>query len=346
MKCKKLNIVIIVISVVALFGYLIWTEGFSNLIQILSRVKPFWVLCAVLLMIVYWLLESLILHICVKKFHRPQQFKNTLRTSMIGQFFNCVTPSASGGQPMQAFHMVRTGVPLGIAGCTLLTKFIVYQTTLTVYCLIILIFQWKFFMVKVSGFSWLVLVGFLVNAVIMLGLICICCFRRFTQWAAIGLVRLLAKLHIVKDKEEKLRYIHEELDKFYESFAMMKQNKLMILQMTVLSAVQLTAYFSITYFIHLSLEHTAASYVLILAAQSFVLMISSFVPLPGAVGGAELSFFTFYQMFFTQGTLNMAMLFWRLITFYLPILVGMFFVLPITGRRKDSGEPVEQAVQA
>lgn len=334
MKLKKINIVIILLSVVALIAYIIWSEGFTNLINVLASVKPFWMFCALALMLLYWLLEGVVLHICVKRFHRPQRFSKTMRTTMIGQFFNCVTPSASGGQPMQAFYMTRTGVPLGIAGCTLITKFIVYQTTLTIYSLVILIFKWKFFVQQVPGFSWLVLLGFVVNAAVMVGLICICCFRRFTQWAARGLVRLLAKIHLVKNKEKRLQYIDDELDKFYESVTMMKQNVGMIVQMVLLTVVQLTAYFSITYFIHLSLEPHPASYMLILAAQSFVLMISSFVPLPGAVGGAELSFYTFYQIFFSQGTLNMAMLFWRFLTFYMPILVGLFFVIPVKGKEK------------
>lgn len=41
---------------------------------------------------------------------------------------------------MQAVHMVKCGVPLGVASSSLLVKFIVYQGTLTLYSLVILLF--------------------------------------------------------------------------------------------------------------------------------------------------------------------------------------------------------------
>ena len=64
-------------------------------------------------------------------------------------------------------------------------------------------------------------------------------------------------------------------------------------------------------------------------------MISSFVPLPGAAGGAEYSFHTFFAPFFAPYgiSVNLAMLLWRLITFYFPILAGSCFLF--FGPNKD-----------
>jgi uncharacterized protein (TIRG00374 family) len=62
-----------------------------------------------------------------------------------------------------------------------------------------------------------------------------------------------------------------------------------------------------------------------MAAQAFVTMVAAFVPLPGASGGAEGSFFLFYSMFFTQGTIFPAIILWRIITFYFNILFGCIF---------------------
>ena len=64
-----------------------------------------------------------------------------------------------------------------------------------------------------------------------------------------------------------------------------------------------------------------ASITTMVAAQVFVTMVSAFVPLPGASGGAEGSFYIFFGMFFKSAIIP-AILLWRIITYYANILVG------------------------
>ena len=59
-----------------------------------------------------------------------------------------------------------------------------------------------------------------------------------------------------------------------------------------------------------------------MAAQAYVSMVSAFVPLPGASGGAEGSFMIFFTMFFTGGTVIPAMVIWRVLTYYINLPVG------------------------
>lgn len=59
-----------------------------------------------------------------------------------------------------------------------------------------------------------------------------------------------------------------------------------------------------------------------MAAQAYVSMVSAFVPLPGASGGAEGSFVLFFSAFFQNSTVIPAMVIWRTCTYYLNIQVG------------------------
>ena len=73
MKFKKLNIILIVLSLVALFVYMGCVDGFGNILNAVKSANPFWMGGSVLLMVVYWVLEAVILHMVVLKFHRGQQ---------------------------------------------------------------------------------------------------------------------------------------------------------------------------------------------------------------------------------------------------------------------------------
>lgn len=331
MKHKKLNIALIIISFAALFFYVIYTEGFGNIVNGFKTTNHFILTAAFSLIIAYWFLESVILHLIIKVFHPEQRFASTVRTSMIGQFFNCVTPFASGGQPMQAYSLLKSGVPLGISTCSLLIKFIIYQITLTVYSLAALIFKFNYFAGSISGFKYLVLLGFTVNTVIVAALLSVFFFRNFTLKAARVIINFLHKIKIVKQPEAACEKADKEINEFYRSFTMLKNHFSMVVKCSLLSALQLTVFFMIPYILALAFGIQNISAVNLISAQAFVTMVSSFVPLPGAAGGAELSFYVFFEMYF-QKSVSIAMLLWRIITFYLPIAVGIFFVF---NRKKE-----------
>lgn len=325
MKVKKLNLIIIFVSLIGIIGYVGFTD-FKEMASIIHSVKFTWILGTLLLMAIYWFLETLSLHLVIKKLHHKQHFNKTLQTTMIGQFFNCITPFSSGGQPMQAVHMVKTGVPFGVASSCLLIKFIIYQVVLTLYSLVVLWMKLGEFSAEVNGFTYMVMIGFIVNTLVVLALLSIGCFKKITIKVVFKIINNLEKVKLIKNKEQKKFYIIKEFDSFYKSFIWMKNHKKVIFYMAMLSAVQLTAYFLIPYFIHRSFG-LQGQILSIIAAQAFVLMISSFIPLPGAAGGAEVSFFTFFKLFFPANLLNISILLWRMITFYLTICIGMCFTL-------------------
>lgn len=57
-------------------------------------------------------------------------------------------------------------------------------------------------------------------------------------------------------------------------------------------------------------------------ASAYIMMIGSFVPIPGGTGGLEYAFVTFYSTFITGPVLNAIMLLWRFITYYFGMIVG------------------------
>ena len=106
-----------------------------------------------------------------------------------------------------------------------------------------------------------------------------------------------------------------------------------MLAMAGMTVLQLTAFFLVPYCVLMALGIPRLQMAEVVAAAAFILMISSFVPLPGASGGAEGSFYMFFQMFFkSSGSVSVAILLWRMFTFYLPIVVGVYFARHLAGR--------------
>ena len=341
-KSNKLNLIVCGIAFIIML-IVLFSEGIENIINALRQLNPLFLLMAIGCMIVYWLGEALGLHFAAKSLAPDTKFRTTFLVTMIGQYFNCITPFASGGQPMQVYTFMKRGMPLGSAMTALLSRFIVYQFTLTLYSAVFLIFRLSMFTDgDLKPLTFLVMVGFIINTFVIALLFMLAFFRAATTKLAHAVVRLLGKLHIIKDVDDKLEYIDKELSTYYENFLFIKSQPVMILKMFLATVVQLLVYFSITYVIYIGFGMNKTDFFTIIACQAFVLMISSFVPLPGAMGAAEGSYAAFFKGIFGDYYTGVSTFIWRFLTFYLPILIGIVINLRMTKKGMDLNEAEEK----
>jgi len=333
------SLLLSVFSLIFLLVYLVNVDGISAAASVLKQTRVAWLLLAVGCMALYWFLEAYALHLTVRGVHLPQKFRDTMRISMIGQYFNNITPFASGGQPMQSYFMIRRGAQLSESMSALLTKFIVYQITLTAYCLVTLILRFSFFVNAVQHLMVLVLIGFAVSASVTAFLIGAAFFKKGLTGTVNFIIGGLAKIRIVKNPDARRKAAGIEIEKFSALFRQMSKNKPMLLKLSLITVVQLTANFLIGNIIYLSFGLSGADTLTLLACQAFVAMISSFAPTPGAIGAAEGSFALFFSLFFPNKLVSLAVVLWRLITFYLPIIIGLLFT--ILEKRRPPVIPVD-----
>lgn len=342
-KSNKLNLIICGIAFIIML-IVLFSEGADNIVNALKQLNPLFLIAAIACMAVYWLGEGLGLHLAARSLEPGTKFRTTMLVTMIGQYFNCITPFASGGQPMQVYTYMKRGMPLGSAMTALLSRFIVYQFTLTLYSVVFLVFRLSMFTDgPLKPLTFLVMVGFIINTFVIVLLFMLAFFRAATTKLAHGIVRLLGKLRIIKDVNDKIEYIDKELDQYYENFLFIKSKPAMILKMFLVTVVQLFVYFSITYVIYIGFDipHDT-DFLTVIACQAFVLMISGFVPLPGAMGAAEGSYAAFFKGIFGDYYTGVSTFIWRFLTFYLPILIGIVINLRLSKKGIDLSQAESQ----
>ncbi|OGO83789.1 MAG: hypothetical protein A2Y18_03170 [Clostridiales bacterium GWD2_32_19] len=321
MKKKWFNIIILVGSLLVFFGIVAFTDGADKFIQNIAKVSFELFLLAIVAMITYWMLEAIILYIFVKSKYKEYSFMAVLRVSMIGQFFNSVTPFSTGGQPMQLYAMTKDGISSGEAGSILVMKFIVYQVILTLYSIMVIFFKYNFFVSHVDKFMLLALIGFIVNSFVMVVLFAFTHYAELTTKYIHSLVKLCSKFKICRHSDDIENKIKDELTYFKEHSKSLKSNMKVLVTTSLLTIMQLTIFFSISYIIYRGFGKTG-NMTDIISANAFVTMITSFVPLPGASGGAEVSFGMLFNIFLEPGKILPAIFLWRFVTFYLNIIVG------------------------
>ena len=78
------------------------------------------------------MVRSFILFIFAHLFTRKYHFHQAIAVDQIGQFYNAITPGASGGQIMQAYTYKKQGVQVSSAVSILAMYSIVYQVILII----------------------------------------------------------------------------------------------------------------------------------------------------------------------------------------------------------------------
>ncbi len=231
--------------------YILFVDGVDNLLTSIAKIKVGFLILAVALMLVYWLMEAWGLHAALKALHPRQKFRKTLLVTMLGQYYNCITPSASGGQPMQAFYLTQFGTPLSDGMTALLSKFIVYQFVLIVYTGAVLLIRFKKFTGQFAPLMMMVILGFIINAVVIALLLMLAFFKTPVKKAALWGVKLLGKLHIIKSEniDAKRGEISDIIEKYHSNFCFIRTKPLLLLKMILHRCTAYRVLFGILYYL-------------------------------------------------------------------------------------------------
>lgn len=320
---KKNSIILLIITVVVLVCVL--KDDFGNIVNTLSGANYGWIIIALLCFFVGIGFEAKAYQEIIQGYEYEYTFKKSYRMLLITKFFNGITPFSSGGQPMQIYMLKKDGIRLTKATNIIIQNFIIYQAALVIFGIIaILINNSLKLFTEVNLLKQLVTIGFLINTLVMVGLVVISFSSKFNHFIVNKSISILSKFKLVKDKEKTLAKWREKVDDFHEGAEYLKKNKMLCFRTFIYNMIYLTLNYVMPYFVILALASTStdATPLKTICASAYVLIMGSFVPIPGASGGIEYGYLRFFGNFITGTLLKASLLIWRTISYYLPMLVG------------------------
>ncbi len=325
------NIAIMALTIFLVIYFIFSEDGLIDLVKSGLEISVWWILAAVILHLLNISIDTTIIYLFVKQSVPDLKFKTALHASMVGQFYCAVTPSSTGGQPMQVLMMSRSGIKGSVATSALIQKFLVWQFTLAAYCIVAVVSRFSFFSENLDPAMWVLsAIGFAAQMGMLVVLLLASFANGFTKKVTGGFLKLLGKLHILKNVDEKIASLNDTLESFHTSNKALNRNKSLQVKIYVLTAIQMTAFFLVPYCIAMSFHIPHLNIFDMLCAQSYVTMVSSMVPLPGGSGAAEYCFSTFFMAYISAETMKSSILIWRTITYYGTILIS----LPFSGIKK------------
>lgn len=306
----------------ATFYFLLKDNPLPQLMKTIRNVNPFFLGLGILAMLGFICCEAGNTKIIMESLRYKISFLCHLKYSFVGFYFSSITPSASGGQPMQMYYMKRDGVNLSISSLTYLILIAIYQIVMLGYGGVMFLWKHEFVTESISGIGILLIYGFAVN-ILLIGFILCAVFskqliRRFLYWG----IHMLAKIRIIKDTDHAISSAEHQLLEYQQGAEHIRKNPIVLLKVFLVTILQLTLSFLVPFFVYLSFGLKGHGILEILAIQSLLTIAVSSLPLPGAVGASENGFLTLFRLFFPSAMLLPAMLLSRGISFYLMLLIS------------------------
>ena len=335
-KLKTFLNITIFIVITAIVLYFTLKDNFHEVINGILSANPLWILLALVFVCGYWVFKSLIFYNFTRKFKKNYKFKKAFKLQLITNFFNAITPFSSGGQPFQVYALKKQGVEIIDATNIIIENFIVYQIALVLLGLISIGANNIFHIFKdASILKQLVTVGFIINTLVIIGLFIIAFGKKINKWIVNHLISLLGKLKIIKNKEKSTEKWNEYINNFHNGAKLLVSNKKEFIKMILYAFLALVClYITPVVLLYSTGDYTSFNALLSIVSCSYVMLIGSFVPIPGGTGGLEYGFIQFYGNFVTGSTLNVIMILWRFVTYYFGMIVGAVAVNIKEGEHK------------
>lgn len=322
-KLKKVANVIVLALVTCLVLYFSLKDNFNTIINEIINVNIFWLVISFLLAISFWFFKAIATTRIANIFKKDYSIKQGMRLVLETNFFHAITPFAVGGQPYEIYSLKKSKLKITEATNVSIVNFIVYQIALVLLGIIAIVYNHHFVLLKENDLlKNLVVVGFLVNFIVIVALFLLTCTKKINKILMKFIIKVLNKIHLVKNKDEKIKQFNDYLNEFHQGAKILLHDKKLFIKLIFVHFIGLIS----SYLIPLTLAYAMgiSSYTGIeaIVLSSYVMLIGAFVPIPGGTGGLEYGFMTFYGSFIKGSKLNAIMLLWRFITYYFAMILG------------------------
>ena len=338
-----LNIGLILVITLFTLNLIFKDQELSEIISDLRSADPLWITIGAAAAVLFVSGESSIIHYMLRVLDQKTSFLRCLKYSFIGFFFSYITPSSTGGQPMQMYHMKKDKIKIGYSTLIMLLITIAYKSVLVLLALGFLIFNFDTVALYAGDMKWLIVLGFTLNLSFIILLLLVFLKPIWARALGIKTVDLLTKLHIMK-RRNKEKYT-EKLIRICDTYAMgadyIKKNLWVVFNVFVMTALQRICLFSITWIIYKAYGMSGTSYIDILTIQIMIAVAVEMLPLPGAAGITEGCFLLAFTEIFTLERVKPALLISRGLNFYLILFIGAIvsFAAHILNLKRDRINP-------
>ncbi len=323
MKGKKVFSAVLFLALAALTFYVIFRElNFDELLISIRTMNKWYLLLAVCTGIFFVSAEGILIWYLLRAIGDKVKLRSCIKYSFVGFFYSGITPSATGGQPMQLYYMNKDGHKVANSTVVLMSVAIAYKLILVAMGIGVTIFWWTKLKMYLGVYLPIYFLGLFLNALLVVILLAIMFNGPGMEKIITAVEKLLVKIHLMKASEKRRESIHTMVTQYQETVAFLKENVKVISILLGFTFIQRCSVFILTYFIYLGMGLKGTDAFTIMALQAVVYISVDMLPLPGSQGITEIMYVAVFKDIFVGGSLTVSMCITRGINFYFLLIVS------------------------
>lgn len=243
-------------------------------------------------------------------------FREAFKNVFFGAFFTFITPMSIGGQPYQIYHLIKNKIKGEDATNIIISKTLEISF---VILLLDLIFIKKILKIMPKSFGLsIILIGFFLGLSISLAIFISFVSRKLLKRFLFFLIKIF-----------KLNYTETEVDQWLDNLQnsiktlWVKNPWILILDMIMYFATLLL--YNFIMYLTIKFYYSNISFFTLLGILVMMNTVAYYVPTPGSSGGIEGTYqIVFSSLFGSSNSINIITIY-RLVTFYIPLILGTIF---------------------
>ena len=256
----------------------------NTVVAAMQTLSPVYLVAAALTALFFTSAEGIMIWYLLGSLEGKTPLFSCIKYSFVGFFYSGITPSATGGQPMQLYYMQKEGHKVSDSSVVLMTVAVVYKLVLALMGVAILLF----YRTQLMGY----------------------------------LGAVLKKLHILKKSGKRKEKLIEMADQYHEAVVFLIGHKNKIAFVLILTFIQRCSVFFMTWLIYKGMGLTGESVLSIMILQASVYIAVDMLPLPGAQGITEIMYKASFGQVFKGALLPASMCLTRGLNFYFLLIVS------------------------
>ncbi|MDO4772496.1 MAG: lysylphosphatidylglycerol synthase transmembrane domain-containing protein [Bacillota bacterium] len=321
-KKKVLNFIFVLFCFILTIRYVLHGEDLASIALYMKNANSWYWVAGVLFVLIFILSESAILFYLLSTLRSKTKFSHCCLYSFVGFFFSCITPSASGGQPVQAVFMRKDDIAIHVSTVVLLIVTISYKTVLILYGLLILIFQPATVMYYLDGVMHWFYLGLGLNIAVVGFMILLAVKPKIVEAIVMALFCLMVRISGSKKLEHYRRRIAGAMENYVEKSEFLTTHKLLMFKIFVITFFQRTLLFAITYMVCISFGKNNLNFLNVTFLQGAISVAVDMLPLPGGMGISEYLFLLVFQPAYGKNFAVPIMIVSRGISYYTQLIIS------------------------
>lgn len=325
---KKINwkSVFNVLFLAVIFGLTLWSvfhgEDFGQVLSFLATADLRYVLPSIVCVLLFIAGESVVIHYLMRTLGTRVPFSHCYLYSFIGFFYSCITPSASGGQPMQVVAMRKDGVPVAVSTVVLAIVTITYKLVLVLIGVTVLLIRPAQLMVYLEPVESIMYLGLGLNIICIAALLLLVFHPNLVRVLAEYMLSLLNRIRPFRNLQNQKDRLERILGQYQGTAEFYRCNQHVIVHIFLITLLQRFLLFLVTWFTYRAFSLSGESLPLIVTLQAMISVATDMLPLPGGMGINETLFLEIFQPIFGEALVLPGMMISRGISYYTQLIIS------------------------